>query len=393
MKKLFILKILAPIIVIIIGILIFNAGYRYGYDQIPVPPEGLPDDVDLTLLWDVWDKIEENYSGEIDYQEMLYGAVGGLVSGLGDPYTVFFNPEDSRIFKDDISGSFEGVGMEIGVRKGELTVVAPLEGTPAQKAGLLSGDIIVKIGDIFSRDITADEAVKFIRGPKGTAVNLAIYREGWNDSKVFEIVREVIKIPNIQWELIEGDIAKVRVYQFSSGLDSDFSKIVSEILSSPAKKIILDLRNNPGGLLHEAQMMAGWFLKKGTVVTIESFGGGREEKEYRAIGRESLWNYPAVILINQGTASGAEILAAALRDNRDDVQLVGEQSFGKGSVQEPIDLRGGALLKVTVAHWLTPDREMINEKGLTPDVEVKITEDDYSNDRDPQLDKAIEILK
>jgi len=145
MKKLFILKILAPIIVIIIGILIFNAGYRYGYDQIPVPPEGLPDDVDLTLLWDVWDKIEENYSGEIDYQEMLYGAVGGLVSGLGDPYTVFFNPEDSRIFKDDISGSFEGVGMEIGVRKGELTVVAPLEGTPAQKAGLLSGDIIVNI--------------------------------------------------------------------------------------------------------------------------------------------------------------------------------------------------------------------------------------------------------
>ncbi|MBU1045688.1 S41 family peptidase [Patescibacteria group bacterium] len=393
MKKTFILKILFPIILIIIGIFVFSFGYRYGYDQIPQPPEGLPAGVDFTLLWDVWHKLEEKYSGELDYQKMIYGAAEGLVSGLGDPYTVFFNPEDSQIFKDDISGSFEGVGMEIGIRKGELTVVAPLEGTPAQKAGLLSGDIIVKIGDTFSRDITADEAVKLIRGPQGTAVNLTIYREGWSDSKVFEIVRGVIKIPNVQWEIIGKDIAKIRVYQFSSGLDSDFSKMVPEILKSPAKKIILDLRNNPGGLLYEAQLMAGWFLKKGELVTIESFGEGKEEREYRTTGKESLLNYPIVVLINQGTASGAEILAAALRDNRNDVKLVGEKSFGKGSVQEPVDLRGGSLLKVTVAHWLTPNRDMINELGLTPNVEVKITEEDYNNDRDPQLDKAIELLK
>ncbi|MBU3964622.1 S41 family peptidase [Patescibacteria group bacterium] len=393
MKKTFILKILFGIILIIIGVFVFSFGYRYGYNQIPRPPVGLPADADFTLLWDVWYKLGEKYSGELDYQKMIYGAAQGLVRGLGDPYTVFFNPEDSQIFKDDIAGSFEGVGMEIGIRKGELTVVTPLEGTPAQKAGLLPGDIIMKIDDSFSRDIATDEAVKLIRGPKGTAVKLTIFREGWSDTKVFEISRDVIKIPNFQWEIINGDIAKIKVYQFSSGLDSDFSKIVPKILDSSAKKIILDLRSNPGGLLYEAQLMAGWFLNKGDMVTIESFGEGRDEKEYRAIGSGALFEYPTVILINQGTASGAEILAAALRDNRDDVKLIGEKSFGKGSVQEPVDLRGGALLKVTVAHWLTPNREMINEIGLTPDIEIKITEDDYKENRDPQLDKALEELK
>jgi carboxyl-terminal processing protease len=392
MKK-FLLKILFLILAVIGGILIFSFGYKYGYDQIPKPPTGLPDDVDLTLLWDVWDKVEQKYSGNIDYQKMIYGAAAGLVKGLDDPYTVFFNPEDSEIFKADIAGSFEGVGMEIGIRKGELTVVSPLEGSPAQKAGLLPGDKIIKIDDTFSQDITADKAVKLIRGTKGTAVNLAIYREGWSDTKVFEIIRDVIKVPNLQWEIIDGDIAKIKVYQFSSGLDVDFSKIVPKILESPAKKIVLDLRNNPGGLLYEAQLMAGWFIQKGDMVTIESFGEGKEEKEYRATGSGALAGYPTVVLINQGSASGAEILAAALRDNRDNVKLIGEKSFGKGSVQEPIDLRGGALLKITVAHWLTPARKMINEIGLSPDIEVKITEEEYNDNKDPQLDRAIQELK
>jgi len=392
MKK-FINKTLIGIIIIVSGFLIFNFGFQYGYDQIAEAPEDLPDGVDISILWDVWQKIEQKYSGEIDYQKMIHGAAKGMVSGLGDPYTVFFEPEDSKIFREDISGSFEGVGMEIGIRKGELIVVSPLEGTPAQRAGLLPGDKIVKIEEIFSRDITIEEAVKLIRGEKGTSVTITVYRDSWEKTEEFEITREVIKVPTIQWELIDNEIVKIKIYHFSATLNIDFSSIVQKILDSPAKKIIIDLRSNPGGLLHEAQLMAGWFLEKGDIVTIERFGENREDKEYLSMGNEALLKYPIVVLINQGTASGAEILAAALRDNRNDVKLIGEKSFGKGSVQEPIDMRGGSLLKITVAHWLTPKGDLISEVGLDPDIVIEMTEEDYQEARDPQLEKAIEVLK
>jgi len=393
MKKIFI-KTLIGIVIIVGGFTIFTFGFRYGYSQIPKPPQGLPPNADISLLWDVWDRIEEKYSGDIDYQKMIYGAAKGLVEGLGDPYTVFFPPEDSKIFQDDISGSFEGVGMEIGIKKGELTVIAPLEGTPAQKAGLLAGDKIIKVGDTYTKDITVDEAVKLIRGERGTTVTLTVYRDSWNDVKEFQIVRDVIKIPTAKMEVIQGDVAHITIYQFSANLNLEFAKIAGKIVKNNSiKKIVLDLRNNPGGLLYEAQLVAGWFLEKGDLVTVESFGENKEPKNYLATGNELLLPYPVVVLINQGTASGAEILAAALRDNRKGVKLIGEKSFGKGSVQEPINLRGGSLLKVTVAHWLTPKEDMIHGKGLKPDIEVKMTEDDYRQGKDPQLEKAIETLK
>lgn len=393
MKKLLI-KILIAILIIVGGFVVFTSGFRYGYEQIPEPPQGLPPEVDVTLLWDVWQKIEDRYSGEIDYKELIYGAAKGMVAGLGDPYTVFFAPEESKIFQEDISGSFQGVGMEIGIRKGELTVIAPLEGTPAQRAGLLPGDKIIKVEDKYTRDISVEEAVKLIRGERGTTVTLTIYRKDWDESKEFKIVRDVIKIPTVKLEILEDDIAKIKIYQFSGNLSFEFAKIVDEIVNNKSiKKIILDLRNNPGGLLYEAQAIAGWFLEKGDLVTIESFGGDKEPKEHLATGNELLLHYPLVILINQGTASGAEILAAALRENRDEVKLIGEKSFGKGSVQEPVDLRGGSMLKVTIAHWLTPKGNLISEVGLTPDIELEMTEKDYEEGRDPQLDKAVEILK
>jgi len=393
MKKILI-KILISIVIIISGFAIFSFGFHYGYEQIPESPKELPSDVDITLLWDIWNKIEQKYVKDLDYQTMIYGAAKGLAESLGDPYTIFLEPEDSKIFMDDVSGAFQGVGMEISIKDGELTVISPLEGTPAQGAGVLPGDKIIKIEDAYTRDITVEDAVKMIRGEKGTKVKLAIYREGWENTKDFEIIRDVIKIPSTKLEIIDGNIAKATIYQFSGNLTFEFTKIVDTIVhNNSIEKIILDLRSNPGGLLSEAQNMAGWFLERGDVVTIERFGGDAEDKEYLAAGNELLRKYPLVVLINQGSASGAEILAAALRDNKNNVKLIGEKSFGKGSVQEPIRLRDGSLLKITVANWLTPNGELIHQVGLEPDIKIEMTEDDYKEGDDPQLEKAIEILK
>ncbi len=393
MKKI-LTKILIATVIITSGFAIFSFGFRYGYEQIPEAPKELPSDVDITLLWDVWNRIEQKYAKDFDYQTMVYGAAKGLAESLGDPYTIFLPPEDSKIFMDDVSGAFQGVGMEISIKDGGLTVVTPLEGTPAQRVGLLPGDKIVKVEDVYTRDITVEEAVKMIRGEKGTKVKLAIYREGWENTKDFEITRDIIKIPSTKLEIIDGNIAKVSVYQFSGNLSSEFIKIVDIIVhDSSIEKLILDLRNNPGGLLSEAQNMAGWFLERGDVVTVERFGGEKEDREYLAAGNKLLRDYPLVILINQGSASGAEILAAALRDNKNNVKLIGKKSFGKGSVQEPIELRDGSLLKITVANWLTPNGELIDQVGLEPDIEVEMTEEDYKEGRDPQLEKAIEILR
>ncbi len=353
-----------------------------------------PENIDFSVFWQTWNVLEEKFvePGKLNVQEMIYGAITGMVKTLGDPYTTFLNPEDTKKFKEDIEGIFEGVGMEIGMKEGELLIIAPLEGTPAQKAGLLPGDKILKIEDTFTKDITIDEAVTLIRGPKGTEVTLTILREGWEKPKEFTIRRGVIEIPSLKWEMKEDDIAYLKLYHFSGKAFSDFKKAAIEILDSPAQKIILDLRNNPGGYLEVAQDIAGWFLKRGQIVAIEDFGGDMDKKEYKARGNERFLNYPVVVLINQGSASGSEILAAALRDNRG-VKIIGESSFGKGSVQELEELREGSSLKVTVANWLTPKGELITDVGLEPDIKIEMTTEDYEQERDPQLDKAIEVIK
>lgn len=397
MKTIIKKKIISVFVLITALVSIFFLGVYYGKLQAPKLPPEVPEGVDLSLLWEVWEKLEEKYSQPLDYQEMIYGAASGLVKSLGDPYTVFFRPEESKIFEEDIAGEFEGVGMEIGIREKELTVIAPLEGTPAQKAGLRPGDKILKVNDNSTLGMTLDEAVKLIRGPKGTKVRLTVFRKEWDSPKEFTITRQAIQIPSLKWEIKEipatGEpIAYIKLYQFSEKVSSDFKKAALEILDSPAQKIILDLRNNPGGLLHKAQDIAGWFLKRDDIVVIEDFGGTRASVEYKARGNSLFLNYPTVVLINQGSASGAEILAAALRDNRG-VKLVGETSFGKGMVQEPVPLRGGSTLKVTVAQWLTPTGKLIEGVGLEPDYPIERTDEDYKAERDPQLDKGIEVLK
>lgn len=353
-----------------------------------------PEEVDFSLFWETWAKIQEKFVNpeKIDTQEMIYGAISGMVKSLDDPYTIFLDPEDAKRFEEDVKGKFEGVGMEIGIREEQLTVIAPLEGTPAQKAGLRAGDRVIKVGDTYTRDVTIDEAVNLIRGPKGTEVVLTIYREEWEETKEIKIVRGVIEIPSLEWELKEGDIAYIKLYQFSEKANVDFRKAAVEILDSKADRIILDLRNNPGGYLEVAQDIAGWFVERGEVVVIEDFGQGKEKKEYKAGGNPKFLEYPVVVLINQGSASGSEILAGALRDNRG-IKIIGEQSFGKGSVQELEKLQGGSSLKITVAKWLTPNGQLITDIGLEPDIIVEITKEDYDKELDPQLDKAIEIIK
>ncbi|MCD5396161.1 MAG: S41 family peptidase [Candidatus Pacebacteria bacterium] len=395
MKNKVIKKSFLFITLIVIVAISFRAGFYFGLQETPKPPEDLPPGVDLSVLWEVWRAIEEKYIGKIDYQEMIYGGAKGIAQSVNDPYTVFYTPEESEMFLEDIFGSFEGVGMEIGIRDGYLTVVAPLEGTPAKKAGILAGDRIIKIEDIYTKDLTIYEAVKMIRGPKGTKVRLTIMREGWEEPKEIEIVRDVINIPSIKVEILEKNIAHLTIYQFNENTVLQFKKAVQFIKEKGAKKIILDLRNNPGGLLDKVQEIAGWFLEQNKIIAIARYANG-EEDIYKAKGPSTLLNYPLVILVNKGTASGAEIFAAALREQRDDVKLIGERTFGKGSVQETVNIgkiKREGMLKVTTAHWFTPKNQLINKKGLEPDIEVELTQEDIEKGKDPQLDKAKEVIK
>jgi len=379
---------------LIIGLaVVFIAGFFIGKISVVCkfcPPE----EIDFSLLWEAWHKLEENYVNpeRLDHQKMVYGAISGMVKSIDDPYTLFFSPEETKKFLEDISGSFEGIGIEIGIRKGQLQVIAPLEGTPAQEAGVRAGDKIIKIDETLTMDLTIEEAVSLIRGPKGTELTLTIMRDEWDTPKEFKIKRDTIEIPSMKWELKENNIAYIKLYHFSEKSHLDFQKLALEILNSSADRIILDLRNNPGGYLERAQNIAGWFLERNQTVVIEDFGSGGKQEIYKAKGNSQLKDFPLVILINQGSASASEILASALRDNRG-VKLIGETSYGKGSVQKLEELEDGSSLKVTIANWLSPNGELITDKGLKPDIEVIMTDEDYNEQRDPQLDKALEVIK
>ncbi len=379
---------------ILLLFVVFSAGFFTGKAQVACQV-CKPETVDFSLFWDAYNKLQENFIDpkKIDDQKIIYGAISGMAKSLGDPYTDFFDPKQANAFKQDLSGAFDGIGVEIGIKKEQLIVIAPLKGTPGDKAGLKAGDQILQINKKSTFDISVDEAVNTIRGKKGTKVTLTIFREGWTDTKDIEIIRDTIKINSVEWELKEGNVAYIRISHFDQSLSFDFKKAAREILQGPAKKIVLDLRNNPGGYLEVGQEITGWFIKNGEIVTIEDFGAGKEKKQYLAEGNAALIDYPIVALINKGSASAAEILAGALRDNRG-VQLIGEKSFGKGSVQEVITLQDGAsFLKVTIAKWLTPKGTSISEVGLTPDVKVEAAGSDAKPGEDPQLQKALEIIK
>lgn len=398
-KQIFIIIVVIAVVLLVFGS--FIAGFYFGKKSIPsilqisAPLENKetnkPAKIDFGLFWDVWKKIEEKFlkRNELNYQEMVYGAISGMVKGLNDPYSEFMPPKESKQFIDDIKGKFEGIGAEIGIRKGVLTVISPLKNSPAEKAGLKAGDKIIKIDDRSTADITLNQAVSLIRGPKGTVVTLTILRDSLDKSIEIKITRAVIKIPVLEWKIINNNIAYIQIFNFSESLIGEFNKTVQKIIKSNANKIILDLRNNPGGYLEVAQEIASWFLKRGEVITQEDFGDKKDF--YRSFGYEILGKFPIVILVNEGSASASEILAGALRDLKN-VPLVGTKTFGKGSVQILENFKDGSSLKITIAKWLTPNGVSISDEGLKPDYEIKLTDEDIENNRDPQLDKAIEII-
>jgi len=351
--------------------------------------------IDFALFWKVWDLLKENYvdAQNLDAKKLFYGAIKGMLASTGDPYTTFFNPEENKMFNEEISGNFEGIGIEIGMKSDILTVIAPLEGTPAEKAGLRAGDKILKINDQITSEMTIDEAVKQMRGPKGTEVKLVIFHNNGKESQEIIIQRDTISVKSVKLEFKENDISYIKISRFGEDTGRDFKLALQKVLAKKNQKIILDLRNNPGGYLEIAIDLASRMLPKGKVVVIEE-SQDKKQKNMNARGGDVASDIPTVVLINEGSASASEILAGALRDNRENVQLVGERSFGKGSVQEKIDLSGGeTAVKITVAKWLTPKGEQINEKGINPDIEVKLSQEDYEKNLDPQLDKAIEIIR
>ncbi len=355
--------------------------------------------IDFAPFWKAWNIINEKYvptnsttTEKVDDQDRVYGAIEGMVKSLGDPYTTFFPPVESKQFNETIAGQIEGVGMEVGMKDDVLTVIAPVKGTPAYKAGIKAGDKILKIDDLITSGLSVEEAVKNIRGKKGTAVKLTLLRDGVKDPYVIDVVRDVINMPTVDTET-NGDVFIIRLYSFSAISPNLFRDALRDFVQSGKYKLIIDLRGNPGGYLEAAQDMASWFLPTGKVIVSEDFRDEKDKQIFRSRGYNIFnENLKLVILIDGGSASASEILAGALHDHGI-ATLVGSQSFGKGSVQELVDITEDTSLKVTIAKWLTPNGISISHNGLTPDVEVKLDEKKYLEDKtDTQLNKALEIL-
>lgn len=355
--------------------------------------ENKPEEVDFSIFWDAWREIDKNYidKDKLDPQIRVYGAIRGMVGALEDPYSGFMSPEETEDFGTDMEGSFEGIGAELGMKDGVLTIIAPIEGMPAEKAGLRAGDKIIKINADVASDMTIDKAVKKIRGKKGTDVSLTILRGDEAVTREIIITRGRIEIKSAIYEKKDDGIAYIKIKKFADDTSKEFNKTVSMAIADNTKGIILDLRNNPGGFLNISVDMISKFVPKGEVVVWEQRGDGRMTS-YKAGGGNSLSGVPTVILINEGSASASEIMAGALRDINKAI-LIGKKSFGKGSVQQLEPLHDGSSLRITIAKWLTPLKKSIHEVGLDPDIEVDLTNEDFENKRDPQYDRAMEEIK
>lgn len=348
---------------------------------------------DLGLFWKAWDLLHDRFVDRagLDSTSLLYGAIKGMLAATDDPYTTFFDPEENKAFSEDISGSFQGIGAEIGIKNKILTIVAPLDDTPAARAGLRSGDKVLKINDEETGEMSIDEARNKMRGQKGTEVTLTIFREGEQTTRDIVIRRDTINVKSVKvsWR---DDVAVVKINQFGEDTVAEFKKAAQEIRARKARGLILDLRDNPGGLLDGAVSIASLMIPKGKPVVLEE-DSEKNRETISTFGGDVLSFLPTVVLINEGSASASEILAAALRENRDTLTLVGKKSFGKGSVQELVAVSKDTALKVTVARWLTPSGKQINKEGISPDIEIDRSNEDYEADRDPQMDKAVGVIR
>lgn len=358
--------------------------------------EGKPENVDFSLFWKAWKILDEKYvashpNASTTPEDRLWGAIQGLAGSYGDPYTVFFPPVESKEFQNEISGNFEGVGMEVGIRDGITTVISPLKGTPAYKAGIKPGDKILKIDDKVTSGMSVDDAVSLIRGKRGTVVRITILGQNDKQPREVSITRDVINIPTLDTEMRKDGIYVVRLYNFSAQSTQLFRTAMKEFSTSGSDKIIIDLRGNPGGYLDAAVDMASWFVPAGEVVVKESSGKGNDQI-FTSFGYAGIKkNIKMVILVDGGSASASEILAGALQEHGI-AKLVGTKTYGKGSVQELIPFTNTTSIKITIARWLTPKGNSISDQGLTPDYVVNITADDFAKNKDVQFLKAVDLL-
>ncbi len=405
------LKILRSLFIfIVIGSLFFTGGYIYGRNGYQTSIKRLPDiqitrdvpedkDLDFSLFWRVWDTLHTKYFDQekINDAELVYGAIGGMVAAVGDPYTVFLPPSDNKVVQEDLQGSFEGVGIQIGFKGTQLAVIAPLPSSPAEKAGIKAGDYIINIKDearnidMGTMGVNLQDAVQAIRGPSGSKVSLTLLREDIAEPIEVEIAREAINIPSVVIDYLGDDssVAHIKVLKFSGETLAEWETAVVDLLKKPdVTGIVLDVRNNPGGFMQGSIELASDFLEIGdNVVVEEDYSGTKQEFRVDKIGR--LKNFNLVVLINQGSASASEILAGALRDNKK-TKLIGDTTFGKGTIQEPQQINGGSGLHITIARWITPSGYWVNDQGLKPDIEI---EDNEETEEDEQLQEAIKIVK
>ena len=392
--------------VLLLVVIAYGLGYQTGHKGFIYNPKDFkvvnqadqPANVDYNLLWKALDVVNSKYIDKpIDQQKALYGAVKGAVESAGDPYTTFFPPKDLTNFRTQLAGSFGGIGAEVGKKDGNIVVIAPLDGSPAQKAGIKSGDIIVKVNGESTQDWSVEAAVEKIRGPKGTPVTLTLFRTGKDKTFDVKIVRDTIAIKSVKWSYkevtVDGKkktIAVINLSEFGDDTEGLFNQAVNEVLTKNVSGIILDLRNDPGGYLQTAVAVASNWVTKGDTVVSEAHSDGTSQV-YSATGNPRLAGIKTIVMINGGSASASEILSGALRDHNL-ATLLGEKSFGKGSVQELVDLPGGSAVKVTVAKWITPGGKNLNHNGLDPDIKVTISDDDVKNNNDAQLNKALEEI-
>lgn len=394
------------IVVLLLGVG-FVGGLKVGvvgaanvFSSVPLLGDSLnatPDqNADFTAFWKAWNVLNDRFvqthgsTTAPTTKERLWGAISGMTDSFGDPYTVYMPPQEAKSFAETISGEFGGVGMEIGIKDKVLTVIAPLKGTPAERAGIMAGDAILTIDEKSTEGLSTDEAVKLIRGKKGTSVTFKIMREG----KISEIavVRAIISVPTIEnsYDAKTG-VYSIAIYEFTATSAGLFDKALAEFRASGSHKLILDVRGDPGGYLESAVSIASHFMPEGAAVVTEDYKGKQQNVVHRSRGTGGIpADTKVVVLMNQGSASASEILAGALQDAKV-ATLIGTRSFGKGSVQELVEIDGGAL-KVTIARWLTPSGRSISDGGLTPDIKVERTQEEFLADKDPQKARAVEFL-
>lgn len=399
-------KILQSIAVVVLGLLILGSGGYIGWELGRKQPENIvingvgnissnnsTTDADFNVFWQAWNQINSDYlrTPSTTPQQMMYGAIAGMVASLGDPYTEFFTPTASQQFQQDITGNFGGIGAELGTNSStQIVVVSALPGTPAENAGLKPQDIITAINGSSTSGMNIDDAVNLIRGDVGTKVILGIFRQGWTASKDFTITRDDIQVPTVKFEM-KGNIAYITLLEFTQDSDALFIQALQKAANNNAKGIVLDMRDNPGGYLNVAVDLAGYLLKPGSQV-VKEVGRTVPTQSFQATGSGAFADIPMAILVNGGSASAAEILSGALHDDRK-VPLVGEKTFGKGTVQELQNLPDGSSLKITVAHWVLPSGRILDYDGLVPDFPVTLTAADVTAGKDPQLDKALAVVQ